>query len=480
MTKVSSYFFLLAFFVGIAFSFICGFLVSESAQLIKAKMERNAELQMKKQPPVEVARVVLRPQEYSLTHDATGTVAPWKEAALAFANAGIVATVHVDIGSQVDGPRPGMPGTLLAVLDTGSLQAQVQSAQAELEKAQWDIERSRGLFRQNIASEDTLRQARLVYNVKQALLRVAQKQLQNAHLYAPFTGEIAQRNIEIGESVDPGKLAFRLVQTTKVKIFIDIPEYLIHDIHNGQSCQITIPELPEIFRGNIQQVAPATSLDSHFFRAEIEVANSRGLLKPGLIVRARILLRKLPKVYVFPLEVLVPSGKSHKVVLIKKGKVSDYYYDLSLLPNEISRRLRSLAGKSDDAQAAYEIVDSKWTAISIPATTLLKAYLKEPALAKDRAEILRIFHYGYYAQSQILAKFLIKSQKCIIDDIERIRPGDSIIVRGQHRLTDGREVVIAWRNELTPLVDAAQEKSTNNKPQPNTNNKPQPKRIQRD
>ena len=461
MPKASSYIFLLAFFVGVAFSFVCGFLASESAQLIKSKMERNAELQMKKQPPVEVARVVLQPQAYSLTHEVTGTVSPWKDAALAFANAGIVAAVHVDIGSKVDGPQPGKTGTLLAVLDTSSLQAQLQSAQAELEKAQWDIERSRSLFRRNIASEETLRQAQLLYNVKQALVQVAAKQLQNAHLYAPFAGTIAQRHIEIGESIDPSKTALRLVQTAKIKIIVAIPEYLIHDIYTGQSCHIAIPDRDYNFPGKIWQLAPATDTDSRFFRTEIAVANDKGLLKPGMIVRVHIVLRQLPQVYVFPLEVLVPSGKHHRIVLMKKGKVSDYYYDLRQLPPATSRRLRVVAAKSnDDKQAGYEIVANKWATLAVPATVLLKAYLKDPALAQDPAQVLRIFHYGYYAQSQILAKFLIKGQKCIVENNEQIHPGDWLIVRGQHRLSDGREVVISRRNQLTPLVNAAQEKGS--------------------
>ena len=63
---------------------------------------------------------------------------------------------------------------------------------------------------------------------------------------APFDGTVTLRNTDIGQliSADSGPELFRMAQTNPLRVYVQVPQPLIHAITPGQTAELTFQELP--------------------------------------------------------------------------------------------------------------------------------------------------------------------------------------------------------------------------------------------
>ena len=126
------------------------------------------------------------------TVGATGTIAPAQRADLDFAVSGRVTAVPVTVGQQV------AAGDTLATVDAASLPQQVAQANANVASAQARLDAdSSASAAQRDADSAALTAA-------QAQLAVAQRNLGQATLTAPFAGTVAAVNVTAGQQVSAG------------------------------------------------------------------------------------------------------------------------------------------------------------------------------------------------------------------------------------------------------------------------------------
>lgn len=179
-----------------------------------------------------------------------------RAADLGFKRAGQMTQVYVDIGSEVTEGQP------LAQLDLANLQAQLAAAdadiavaQAQLATAQAQLKLARNteqryarLRQQGHAPEQVYDEARLNLDVKAADLMVAKAQLtrvkanrriakialDEATLYAPFSGVIQARYIDEGAQILPGQMAVRLVENADVEIHVGLPTQVASTLSPAQ------------------------------------------------------------------------------------------------------------------------------------------------------------------------------------------------------------------------------------------------------
>lgn len=126
------------------------------------------------------------------TVGATGTIAPAQRADLDFAVSGRVTAVPVTVGQQV------AAGDTLATVDAASLPQQVAQANANVASAQARLDADSGA---GAAQRDADSAA---LTAAQAQLAVAQRNLGQATLTAPFAGTVAAVNVTAGQQVSAG------------------------------------------------------------------------------------------------------------------------------------------------------------------------------------------------------------------------------------------------------------------------------------
>jgi len=219
---------------------------------------------------------------------ANGYVVARTKAAVSAKIPGRLAQLNVSEGSSVQ------KGEVIARLDNadyaaavGQAEAGLASAKATLIEAQSDRDqmqrdyvRVRDIHAQNpnlVSPQDVenadsrARQAGARFDAQSARvdaaaagLRVAQANLENTYVRAPFSGTVLRKEAEVGEVVAPsvgGGLTRGAVVTmadlATLEVEVDVNEAYIARVHSGQQARITLDAYPDTaFRGAVRQIIP--------------------------------------------------------------------------------------------------------------------------------------------------------------------------------------------------------------------------------
>ena len=212
-----------------------------------------------------------------------------RESRLAFNGNEHVSEITVDEGDFVK------QGQLLARLHTNRLQAsldrakaEVVAAKAEARAAQLSYERIKALLKDNLASpkdadEAEARSGAAAANVDAAQAAVLEinEQLKDADLYAPFSGVVRERIVEIGDFITPQTPAITLASLDPVWVRTYLPETELGRIKPGAIAHITTDSYPgKIYNGWVGSISPT----AEFTPKNIETPE----LRTRLVYQARV------------------------------------------------------------------------------------------------------------------------------------------------------------------------------------------------
>lgn len=224
-----------------------------------------------------------------------GEVHAREESALAFQVGGKLVRRTVDVGAEVS------RGQVLAELDPGDLQAQVQAARAQLAAAEGQLSRAEAdraryaaLARDQLVSQSALdaQDAALAAASGQARaaranLELASNQAGYTRLRAPRDGAIASRQAEAGQVVAAGQTIFTLAGADGREVAIDLPESEVDAYRVGQPAQVELWRAPgKRLPGRIREIAPAADPVTRTYAARVTlVGDAADRASPGQSAR---------------------------------------------------------------------------------------------------------------------------------------------------------------------------------------------------
>jgi membrane fusion protein (multidrug efflux system) len=263
-------------------------------------------------PPVKVR--VLEAAALEDTLQLTGGVQPWLDLILSAEGNGPVESLSVDEGDRV------AKGDELARIDTAMLQARQAQAQAQLKLAEQELKRVSRLGQSGVTTQRDSDNAIASRDVASAAARTLDIQLKKSVLTAPVEGIVERVFVDENEFTDTGKPLVRIVQTDKVKVSVGVPERDVLAFEEGAPVTVTIDALPEHeFQGCIHYIATVADPMTRTFTAEIEVDNSKGLIKPGMIARASLVRRVYEDAIVVPIFATVLLDQQRYVLVEEDG-----------------------------------------------------------------------------------------------------------------------------------------------------------------
>ena len=118
-------------------------------------------------------------------------------------------------------------GALIAKLEQRDFESAVASAKAQYDNADSEYQRAVRLAAEDAIANNVLEQRKAQYEVSKALLDQAEKALADSVLMAPFSGVVAETYVENLQSVTPGQVILRLMETDVLEAKVDIPASLI-------------------------------------------------------------------------------------------------------------------------------------------------------------------------------------------------------------------------------------------------------------
>lgn len=247
-----------------------------------SKKEDNTQKNSDTAIPVDVTLV----KKSSIQRDIelVGTLAAWKEANLGAQTTGRIEKIYVDEGSRVK------EGDLLFEMDD----TQLAQAQIQYQVAKDNYDRLKPLYETGSISQSQFDQVKAAYETAEKSYKLL---LTNTQFRAPFSGVITAKKLNDGEVflLAPGGVGaptiVSLMQINPLKLLLNVSEVNLRDVKLNQMVDIRTEIYPnELFKGTITRINPAINPSSRTFEVEVKIANPNEKLKPGIFVRAKILV----------------------------------------------------------------------------------------------------------------------------------------------------------------------------------------------
>lgn len=258
----------------------------------------------------------------------TGTVSATEELMVLSETQGKVKKIHKNVGDRVQKDE------VIIEVDDETIAANVLVAEANFEQQTKDIERLQRLEQGNAIPKHDLEQARIGLKKAEADLITARKALNDTKIKAPISGIINKRLVENGQFVAGGMPVCEIVNTSKLKIWVKVPEKDIFKLAKGQIVNVAIPSLPgKTFNGKINSIGEKAD-NAMKFDAEVVMDNQNGeqRLKAGLFS-----------------EVLIPV-EATETILIEKTAITGSMKNPSVFVIEGDKAVKKeiIINESDD------------------------------------------------------------------------------------------------------------------------------------
>ena len=227
----------------------------------------------------------------------TGTLKASQESMVAADAAGKVTGTFVERGQKVK------KGDTLAILDArgaalqvSTLNAQSQLAQAQLEQAQRECERVKALRDTGAISQaeydrttSQCQAGALSVTAAQAQQKSAQKLVGDSVIRAPFDGIIGERNVNVGQYVQPSSVIVSLYTPDPLRLELTGPEANVGGLRPEQVVTFSVSAFDkEKFTGKVRYIAPNVRPQTRDLIIEAECPNADFRLKPGMFAVATL------------------------------------------------------------------------------------------------------------------------------------------------------------------------------------------------
>ncbi len=207
-------------------------------------------------------------------------------------------------------------GQLIATMDAGVVQNQLNELQTSLDLAKTVFERQERLWKQKIGSEIQFLQAKSTVESIEKSMETVKLQLAKKDVFAPMSGYADQIFLKQGEMASPGMPIIQILNTGSVKIVADVPETYLSSIKRGDYVDIHFPALEKDMKKKVTMVGRSIDPSNRTFKIEMSSGNPGGILKPNLLAELNIIDKKIDDQVIIPLEVIQQEVTGKRYVYV--------------------------------------------------------------------------------------------------------------------------------------------------------------------
>lgn len=264
---------------------------------------------------------------------------------------GYIAKIHVDKGDFVKANQllveidhtDYVHAVNRAKANLATAQAEVMRQDANIRNAKLTLDRMQSLIKDQFVSQQDLDTAQVNYDIAVAqlesqraqvkqmevALQQAETNLAYSYIRAPFSGYIAERNLDPGASVtgstaststvSRGILTLHEVQV--VRTLIEVVEKDIPLVAIGQEAEVRAEAYPDrVFTGKVTRVVQALNRATRTMTVEVDLPNADHALKGGMFARVEVVVGTHPDAIQIPLDALTRLEDLQYVYVVREGK----------------------------------------------------------------------------------------------------------------------------------------------------------------
>lgn len=291
-----------------------------------------------------------------------GTLQGFVQSPIAARASGYLKRWTRDIGSRVQ------KGELLAEIETPEIDQQLSQAIAaraqaasSLGLARSTAERWEALRKKDAVSQQELDEKRSGEVQARANLAAADANVERLRqlegfkrVVAPFAGVITRRNVDVGDLIDAGggagRVLFMLAQTDPLRVYVYVPQAYAQLVKPGQQVAITQTELrDQVFRGTVARTAASIDALTRTMQIEVTLPNREGVLLPGAYVQVSLPLAS-SRALVVPANTLIIRGTGVQVAVVdSSGRVK-------MQPVKVGRNFGETVELLEGVQASDQLI----------------------------------------------------------------------------------------------------------------------------
>lgn len=221
---------------------------------------------------------------------------------------GLVTRVYVQEGQTVK------KGQVMAQLDNAMILRNIEGLKSQVELANSVFERQQNLWNQKIGTEVQYLQAKANKENLEKQLASLEEQNEMSRVKAPINGTVDEVNAKEGEMASPQAPAFRVVNTSNLKLTAKVSEAYVTNIKKGNKTIVTIPELNKDIETLITFVSRNIDPLTRTFNVEVKLP-SHADLRPNMTGVIKVVYFTEANAVTVPVNV-VQTMNNEKVVFV--------------------------------------------------------------------------------------------------------------------------------------------------------------------
>ena len=204
-------------------------------------------------------------------------------------------------------------------LDTSSEEAQLRAAEAQVKLAKLNTERTQKLREDKTVSQSELDTVEANLAQYQANADDIRATIAKKTIRAPFDGKLGIRLVNLGEQLNVGKSIVSLQSLAPVFVDFSLPQQDLSQLKTGQAVQVITDVYPgKKFTGELTAINPDLNTATRSVQLRAKFKNEEQLLRPGMFVRAEVVLDEAMPVLAIPSTAIMSAPYGDAVFVIEE------------------------------------------------------------------------------------------------------------------------------------------------------------------
>ena len=308
-------------------------------------------------PPISVTVATAEAAAWQRRVHAIGSLVAFQGVDVTTEVSGVITAINFDSGQRIEA------GTLLVELDNRTETANLEAAQARLASDSSQYQRLLKLKDQKfVTTNDVDTQAALV-DISKAEVRVAEVALAKKRIYAPFSGKLGIRQVDLGAYVAPDDNIVTLLSLERLYLDFTLPEANFNDLVNDQVVEFRVRSYPDrVFSARVEAWNPQLDVNTRNVAIRAVVKNKDGLLAPGMFADISLFSQRKQDVITIPETAVFYNIYGEAVYVLETEPGSDAAaepdYRLAARQIHVLYRREGIAGVSSGLDAGDLVVTS--------------------------------------------------------------------------------------------------------------------------
>ncbi|NCF37285.1 MAG: efflux RND transporter periplasmic adaptor subunit [Gammaproteobacteria bacterium] len=308
-------------------------------------------------PPISVTVAQARPDTWNRRVRAVGTLVAFQGVDITTEESGIVTAINFESGEEVEA------GSLLIDFDNRTELANLESARAQFEADNSQYQRLLKLRDQSFVTKNDIDTQASLVDIAEARINVAKTALSKKRIYAPFSGRLGIRQVDLGEYVAPGGVIVTLLSLDRLYLDFTLPESNFRDLVRDQLIEFKVRSYPEqTFSARVETWNPQLDANTRNITIRAIVDNRERLLAPGMFADMQVRSRREVPVLTVPETSIFYNIYGEAVYILEKPEATendpDPDYRLAARQVEVAYRAEGIAGISSGIEAGDMVVTS--------------------------------------------------------------------------------------------------------------------------